>query len=192
VRRRVVALLAVARLLRLALAHGARRGRADDEQVEQRGDEDGGEGVEDRGAVFGGENAGEGGGQEGRCGRVGQCDENGEGSLQREVDGEEALLEGGELGAREGAEGDDAADERLRGWQVLAWKSEGNGGGHGELEGRKVMDRLCWNLGRWCPRGRIRLDRTYLPELAAEQSTIPARCQSQGKQKRTALVRLTR
>jgi len=138
VRRRVVALLAVARLLRLALGHGARRGRADDEQVEQRGDEDGGEGVEDRGAVLGGEDAGEGGGRERRRGRVGQRDEDGQRRLQREVDGEEALLEGGELGARQGAEGDDAADEGLRGWGGLAWMREGDGRGHGELEGTEA------------------------------------------------------
>lgn len=64
-RRRIIALLPIPRLLRLALVHRALHGRADDEQVQQRGHEDGGEGVEDGLPVLGREGAGEGGRGEG-------------------------------------------------------------------------------------------------------------------------------
>jgi hypothetical protein len=55
-----------------------------------------------------------GGGAGGGAG-VGEGDEEGEGGLEREVAGEDALLEGGELGTLEGLVGGYAADEGLGG-----------------------------------------------------------------------------
>lgn len=62
---RVVALLAVARLLRLAQVYHACRAWADKDEVQEGGDKDGGEGVEDARVAGGVEDAADGGRDEG-------------------------------------------------------------------------------------------------------------------------------
>lgn len=127
-RPRIVALLAIARLLVFALLHDARRGRAHDDQVRQPGHA---HGCDERcrcGAADGGRGEGGGGG----CGEV---ERNGQDRLQTEVDGEDFRLQGGELRPGEDAEGHDAADEALEdcaaqeGAVAVVWVSVARGDG---------------------------------------------------------------
>lgn len=132
--------------LRLAPAHDGVGHRPQDRAVDPAGEqEDGDEELRGAGAV--GE---EGGGAAGT--RVGEGHGEGEGGLQGEVDGEGVGLEGGEVGAGEDAEGDDAGDEGV----VDVGPEEGAVAGEGLVWYREV-DRVSrgegWegetNLRRW-------------------------------------------
>lgn len=111
-RRRINALLPILDLLRLAETDELRRLWTDEDEVEEAANEGRGERVEHAPLVCGREGAVVGGGPEVGAG-VGECDEEGEGGLKGEVAGEDALLEGAELGALEGLVGGYAADEGL-------------------------------------------------------------------------------
>lgn len=111
-RRRVDALLSIARLLRLAEADQLRRLWADEDEVEEAADEGCSERVEHAPLIGGCEGAVVGGDAEADA-RIGQGDDKGECGLQSEVAGEYALLESRELGALEGLVGGYAADEGL-------------------------------------------------------------------------------
>lgn len=118
-RRRIDALLPVLDLLRLAETDELRRLWAEEYEVDEAADEGRGERVEHAPLVCGREGAVVGGGAVVGAG-VGECDEEGEGGLEGEVAGEDALLEGIELGALEGLVGGYAADEGLGGCQLRA------------------------------------------------------------------------
>jgi len=110
--------------LQLPLVHALCRRGPDDEQVGQAGHKDGGDGDQDAPGVGRVEHAGDAAGDVGAeqtalPARVGQGQDDGQGRLHGEVDGEDLGHEGRELGPLEDLEGHDAAYEGLVwGWGV--------------------------------------------------------------------------